>query len=41
MEEEIKGYILRAIPDIARKCNVKANKVIETIKKLYDENKFH
>lgn len=38
MEEEIKGYILRAIPDIARKCNIKADKVVEIIKKLYNEN---
>ena len=38
MEEEIKGYILRAIPDIARKCNVKVDKVIKIIKEIVNEN---
>ena len=38
MEEEIKGYVLRAIPDIARKCNVKVDKVIKTIKEIINEN---
>lgn len=34
MEEEIKNYIMRAIPDIARKCGVDNLKVIEIIKKI-------
>ena len=33
-DEEIKNYILRAIPDIARKCNTDNQTVIETIKKI-------
>lgn len=34
MEEEIKGYIKRAIPDIARKCSTDNLRVIEIIKKM-------
>lgn len=34
-EEVIKGYIERAIPDIARKCGTDVLKVIEVIKKLW------
>lgn len=33
-EEEISGYIKRAIPDIARKCNTDNLKVIQILKKL-------
>lgn len=33
-EEVIRGYIERAILDIARKCNTDNLKVIETIKKI-------
>ena len=35
MEEEIKQYLDRAIVDIARKCGVYVEDVIESIKKLY------
>lgn len=34
MEDEIKGYIERAIPDIARKCNTDNLTVIKIIKKI-------
>ena len=34
MEKEIEGYILRAITDIARKCNTDNSSVIQTIKKI-------
>ena len=35
MEEEIKQYLNRSIVDIARKCGVYVEDVIETIKNLY------
>ena len=39
MEEEIKQYLDRAIVDIARKCGVYVEDIIETIKIIYkDEN---
>jgi hypothetical protein len=34
--ENIKEYIKRAIPDIARKCNTKVDEVIKEIKNLYE-----
>jgi len=34
MEEEIEGYILRAITDIARKCNTDNLTIIKIIKKV-------
>ena len=41
MEEEIKQYLNKSIVDIARKCGVYVEDVIETIKKLYEnENQF-
>jgi len=35
---EIENYIKRSVVDIARKCGVYSIDVIETIKKLYNEN---
>ena len=35
MEEEIKQYLNRSIVDIARKCGVYVEDIVETIKKLY------
>ena len=37
-EEEVIGYVKRSIVDIARKCNIYSTDVIETIKKLYNNN---
>ena len=35
MEEEINGYIKRAVTDIAHKCYVKEEIIIDYIKKLF------
>lgn len=34
MENELEGYIKRAVVDIAHKCNVKEDVVIQQFKKL-------
>lgn len=34
MENELEGYIKRAVVDIARKCNTKEDIVIQHFKKL-------
>ena len=40
--KELIGYIERCIPDIARKCRITNQEVIETFKTLFnDENQFH
>lgn len=38
VEEEIKAYLKRLVPDVARKCNTKDDNVIKIIKELYGKN---
>jgi hypothetical protein len=38
LRTEIEGYIKRSIADISRKCNVYDTDIIETFKKLYEND---